>query len=59
MTNRHAQIDFMCAWAKAEAKKDAYRAYCRINFIASHHLRSIAQLRRNRVAARIKRKEQS
>lgn len=51
------RIDMDAADAIVEIKKQTLRAYCWLNGIASHHIRSLAQLRRDRVSERFNKQQ--
>lgn len=46
----HAEIDDLADMAKVEIIRDVLKAMCHISGLVSHHIRSMAQLRRIRVA---------
>jgi hypothetical protein len=49
----HDRIDRMAEQAQIEIMKDGLRARCQLNGLVAHHNRSLAQLRRNRMAERL------
>jgi hypothetical protein len=50
-------IDRMADTAQVEIIKDGLRARCHIAAIVSHHIRSMAQLRRDRVAEKLSKQQ--
>lgn len=50
-------IDRMAEQARIEILKDGLRARCHIAGLVSHHMRSMAQLRRDRVAEKLNKQQ--
>ena len=48
----HNEIDDLADMAQTEIIRDVLKARCHISGLVSHHIRSMAQLRRIRVAKR-------
>lgn len=57
MNERHQRIDSMAEQAHTEIARDGLRARCEIAGMVSHHIRSIAQLRRYWVAERLNKQQ--
>jgi hypothetical protein len=57
MSDWQQNIERMADFAKVEIIKDGLRARCHIAAMVSHHIRSLAQLRLDRVAEKLSKQQ--
>ena len=57
MSDWQPNIDHLVDRARVEIIKDGLRARCHIAGLVSHHIRSLAQLRRDRAAEKLSKQQ--